>query len=256
MDKKTQPNKLTFALIQIFLLTLLIAGATKFVGDHPISTIFKAGTEEKQIKLSFHPQNLNPEPGESVNITPFLDAKAKKPGFITLVLRYDSVHLIYENSDSTHLSDKFEAAFPIEVTEKEINGKKSGIITMSYAIKDPADLPGESIELSRLTFKVAGRDKTSIAMDSDASQIILVDQDTAEIIPEHATIDSQEKPTQAPTAIEKKPTEDNSVELKPTAQPVEPTKEPEKKSEPTPVEPTLETQTLPADNTDRPDKSK
>jgi hypothetical protein len=225
--KLPQTSKITFLLIQIFLVTLLIAGATKFISDHPISTIFKAGSAEKEVQLTFHPQDLKPEPGDMINITPFLTAKAKKPGFITISLRYDNVHLIYDSFDSTHLSDKYESLFPIEPIEKEVNGKKFGFIQLTYAIKDPANLPEESIELSRLTFKIVGRDKTSITVNQDETQIVFSDQDVAEIIPEHVNVDSQEKPTQTPSILPSP-----SVNPKPTAK--------ETESTPTPQQPTLE----------------
>jgi hypothetical protein len=186
-------------ILQFLAVMILIIGATWYIKDHPVSTIFKASNTEKQVKLSFVPNTVSPKVGETIKVTPILFSQAKHPGVVILSFKYDSAHLEFLNAEDVRLSDKFEVVEPAQDQTFETDGQIKHAVSISYAIKNPENLPGETVELSTLSFKVKSNSKSDILLDNSASQIIFTDQDEADLTSDFTVVDSLIKPTETKT---------------------------------------------------------
>lgn len=169
-----QHNKANAITTQLLIATLLVAGITTYVSLNNVSTRFKAGSEEQEISLFFVPNNQPAKVGTTITLSPFVTAKAKKPGFMLFSLTYDATKLTYTGSDDTKVTDTIELILPPEDTTNTTQPAMH-TLRLTYAVKDPVIPPGETIQLSNLSFVVNDTAATSIHVDTAKSQVVFLD---------------------------------------------------------------------------------
>jgi hypothetical protein len=163
---------------QLLLATALVIIATAYLKTNHVSTFFKAGAEEKQISVTFIPNKTSVPIGQSVTTTPIITTKSKKPGFILITFIYDARTMTFTGTDDSHLSDAFEKISE-PVDQIDTTNPSMHTIQITYAIKNPANPPGDTIQLSKLSFKANTTGESSVHIDSGSSQIVFLDQDIA-----------------------------------------------------------------------------
>jgi hypothetical protein len=223
MDNDQTQNRLRSIGVQLFLATLLIAGASAYVAKNKISTVFKAGSEEKEITVAFFPNTISAASGQSFSMTPFLTAHGKKPNVVTLTLGYDGTKLKFENAEDAHVDGTLETLLPAADGTKPTDGTMR-YLRLSYGVKDTANPPGESIELSKLTFSVIDGAQTSLTVDPARSQMVFADEDTAVILGETVQVNTQTQVQEGSTDVVADPTvspETSGIPTEETAEPKE-----------------------------------
>jgi hypothetical protein len=193
------PNKKMIAMgVQFMIATALVVGAMEYIKVHPVSTLFHAGTKEKEVAVMLTASNVTPNVGDTYSITPILVSKSKKPGYIELTLTYDAKHLQYVNIEDVQTAAQFESLMPVEDAASADSNNSMHTLFLTYGIKDPTQLPGDTVELAKINFKILNPAKSLISVDSGKSQIVFVDQDTAELLNEPVTVDSSPKVATTP----------------------------------------------------------
>ncbi len=198
-----EQNKLKFMGLQIFLAMLLVAGATIYVNKNPVSTIFKAGNQEKEVTLTYASEVISGAAGDTISITPFIGFTQKVPGYISLTFSYDPQKLTFLSADDSHTDQSYEVLIPPEDAEGTDNLRE---ILITYAIKDLDTLPqNPSLEISTLTFTVINDMQTQVSVNNQKSQVVFIDESEAEIksnpisINPNTSITQSSEPTVLPT---------------------------------------------------------
>jgi hypothetical protein len=183
MNNDQTQHRLKSIGVQLFLVTLLIAGFAAYVAKNRVSTVFKAGAGDKEVRVSFFPNTVSAASGQTFSVTPFLTAHGK-------TLWYDGTKMQFDSADESHIDGTLEALIPAADATKPTDGTMR-YVRLSYGIKDTANPPGESIELSKLNFTVLDPSQSSVNVDQARSQMVFIDEDTAVIVSEAVQVNTQ-----------------------------------------------------------------
>jgi hypothetical protein len=216
-NSNTSEKKKFIGIIISSVVFIIVSILSIFI-KNPLSLFFHA--ESIKVTTTLTPASVISPVGSTFDVTPILVSN-KKPGYINLVISFDSKYISFVSADTSQ-DERYRILAPIIESPPKADQPRHNIhlvlVPKEHSLPNPlpTPIPNDVFRMPKLTFKVLDPTPNVIKLEeaSNTSQIVFIDVQPATIIGSNLSVNLVSTPTNGTTIV---PTATVSASLTPTS---------------------------------------